>query len=61
MSDCWKVYRNLIIENYNHLTVNRSYNFVDPISGANTQQIERMWGSAKWKNKKWKELIDTIY
>ena len=34
------------------MTVNHRYNFVDPITGANTQQVERMWGSAKWRNKK---------
>jgi len=25
---------------------------VDPISGADTQNVEGMWGSAKWDNKK---------
>ena len=29
-----------------------SYNFIDPSSGAHTQTVERMWGSAKWRNKK---------
>lgn len=54
MSDCWKAYLNLIEHGYSHRhqTVNHKYNFVDPNSGANTQKVERMWGSAKWKNKK---------
>jgi hypothetical protein len=37
---------------YEHLTVNHTYNFVDPDTGANTQRIERLWGSAKWRNKR---------
>ena len=28
------------------------YNFVDPDIGENTQQIERIWCSAKWKTKR---------
>jgi len=25
---------------------------VDPETGANTQKVERMWGAAKWRNKR---------
>ena len=25
---------------------------MDPTSGCHTQTVERMWGSAKWRNKK---------
>ena len=35
-----------------HFKVNHRYNFVDPDTGVNTQKIERLWGSAKWRNKK---------
>ncbi|XP_071577667.1 uncharacterized protein, partial [Temnothorax nylanderi] len=43
MSDCWKSYNCLNNEGFQHLTVNHSYNFVDPETGANTQSIERVW------------------
>jgi len=54
MSDCWRAYKTdeLVAAGYEHLTVNHTYNFVDPESGANTQKVERMWGSAKWRNKR---------
>lgn len=42
-SDCWKAYDCLGQENYTHLTVNHSINFVDPDSGTHTQNIERLW------------------
>lgn len=54
MSDCWKGYKTAELEEagFQHFTVNHRYNFVDPETGANTQQVERMWGSAKWRNKR---------
>ncbi|KAL4148477.1 hypothetical protein QTP88_002710 [Uroleucon formosanum] len=52
LSDCWKAYNNLQQVGFKHNTVNHTYNFVDPDTGAHTQHIERLWGSAKWGNKK---------
>ena len=34
------------------LKVNHKYNFVDPETRVHTQHIERLWGSAKWRNKR---------
>lgn len=54
MSDCWKAYKTdeLNAAGYEHLKVNHTYNFIDPETGASTQKVERMWGSAKWRNKR---------
>ncbi|KAG0425752.1 hypothetical protein DMUE_6012 [Dictyocoela muelleri] len=41
VSDKWASYNN--IQNKYRDTVNHTYNFVDPISKANTQKIENMW------------------
>jgi len=53
-SDCWRAYNSSELEKagFKHFTVNHSKNFVDPQSGAHTQSVERLWGSAKWQNKK---------
>ena len=47
MSDCWRGYTRLEDEGYQHLTVNHSQNFVDPVSGAHTQRIESSWRALK--------------
>lgn len=43
ISDCWKAYNCLENEGYKHLTVNHSYNFIDPETQAHTRNIERAW------------------
>lgn len=49
MTDCWKGYLNLEELGYTHFTVNHTYNFVDPLNGANTQKIENSWSHLKRK------------
>ena len=40
---------------FQHLTVNHSLQFVDPQTGARTQNVERSWKSAKEENKRHNE------
>ncbi|XP_064107422.1 uncharacterized protein LOC135216219 [Macrobrachium nipponense] len=47
ISDCWAAYSQLQLEGYTHETVNHSKNFVDPETGASTQNIERCWRDAR--------------
>ncbi|XP_034951907.1 uncharacterized protein [Chelonus insularis] len=47
MSDCWKAYDCLSDEGFKHLRVNHKHNFVDPDTGAYTQNIERTWRTAR--------------
>ena len=44
-SDQWRAYSTISqwAPGYTHETVNHSENFVDPVSGAHTQSIERAW------------------
>lgn len=53
-SDSWSAYKTTELqrEGFQHLKVNHRYNFVDPTTGAHTQKVERLWGSAKWRNKR---------
>lgn len=46
-SDYWGAYNSLQRIGYNHKKVNHSQNFVDPITGAQTQKIESMWRALK--------------
>lgn len=46
-SDEWPAYGNLNVIGYRHFTVNHQENYVDPVTGANTQGIERSWLDAK--------------
>lgn len=50
-SDEWRGYHNLR-QNYEHLTVNHSLHFVNPVTQAHTQNVESMWAKAKIRNKR---------
>ena len=50
ISDCWKAYKCLEDEGFQHLTVNHSVNFVDPTDPAtHTNTVERLWREVKAK------------
>ena len=53
-SDLWRAYGGIpaLPQGYQHLTVNHSMNFVDPFTGAHTQNIENTWMRFKRKVKK---------
>ena len=46
-SDCWKGYSNLIEQFSEHLTVNHSENYKNPITGVHTNTIEGNWCGIK--------------
>ncbi|XP_049338850.1 uncharacterized protein LOC125803978 [Astyanax mexicanus] len=47
VSDDWRAYSSLKEEGYRHVRVNHSQNYIDPISGLHTQNIERAWQTYK--------------
>ena len=52
VSDEWAAYSILEQYGFQHITVNHSEHFVDPHTGAHTQQIECLWSHAKAKLKR---------
>lgn len=51
ITDEWKGYNKLCKENYTHLTVNHSINFVNAETGAHTNTIEGEWSKVSVKKK----------
>ena len=47
ISDCWKSYNILSELDFEHLTVNHKYHFIDPTTLAHTQNIENLWWQIK--------------
>ncbi|WKX95085.1 hypothetical protein Q1695_011943 [Nippostrongylus brasiliensis] len=52
-SDSWRAYNNLtrLLMLYSHLIVNHRINFVNPTTGAHTQNIESCWQKLKMMSK----------
>ena len=46
-SDEWPAYNNLNAIGYHHLIVNHQQHYMDPVTGAHTQAIQRLWLHAK--------------
>lgn len=51
-SDEWRAYNMLTNLGFEHHTVNHSLNFVNPISGVHTQNIESLWNKLKSRIKR---------
>lgn len=55
-SDGWRAYQGIpaipVIPPYTHHVVNHQVNFVDPLTGATTNHIERWWKECKQKLKR---------
>ncbi|KCZ77802.1 hypothetical protein H311_01180, partial [Anncaliia algerae PRA109] len=51
VTDSWSGYVDLNKLGYFNLTINHSENFIDPLTGANTQSIENRWSVYKKKFK----------
>ena len=47
ISDCWRSYNILSELDFEHLTVNHKYHFIDPTTLAHTQNIENLWWQIK--------------
>jgi transposase-like protein len=51
-SDEWRAYQGIVNMGFEHQTVNHSLNFVNPVTGVNTQTVESLWNRLKRRLKK---------
>ena len=52
MADMWAAFGGVAAMGFELLTVNHTYNFVNPYTGAHTQNAENSWKNAKMRNKR---------
>ncbi|GFX47704.1 DDE_Tnp_IS1595 domain-containing protein [Trichonephila clavipes] len=57
-SDCWKSYATLGQVGYNHLTVNHSLNFVDPVTNCHTNTIENLENALAIRDVEYPRCLD---
>lgn len=43
VTDCWRAYNTLAQYHIDHYTVNHTQNFVEPLTQAHTNTVERKW------------------
>ena len=52
MSGLWTAYGGMQVMVYTHLSINRTYEFVDTVTGVATQDVENSWKNVNYRNKK---------
>lgn len=60
-SDEWRAYNHLSGISFHHKTVCHERNYVNPLTGAHTQKIERLWLEVKTEIESKKRSVPTEY